>query len=172
MRKVTLLLVLTASIFFSCNDDNDSIQDIDNLDGINTEINTERFEIFSGEWILLDITLNSGTKLTPPTSVDISFSIEENDSIINYNLDGTSTCNLYGGKLLSLNNNKISFEQLYSTEILCEGDLNTFEMTYFEYLFKSEAYMINGGTLTLSCDNNTINFQRQNNENKSRVYLK
>ncbi len=166
MRKVTLSLILITSIFFSCNDENDSIQDIDNLDGINIEINAERFEIFSGEWILLDITSNSGTKLIPPALVNISFSIEENDSIINYNLDGTSTCNLYGGELLSLNNSKISFEQLYSTEMLCEEDLNTFEIKYFEYLFKSDAYLINGDTLTLSSDDKVmINFQKQNNEN-------
>ncbi|WP_281987032.1 META domain-containing protein [Aquimarina aggregata] len=158
MKKI-ILLVLTISTLFSCSDEFE--QDKDDINAINFEIDSKKFEAFDGNWILTNISLNSEIKLIPPSIVNIDFSIDEESSTINYNLNGTSTCNQYGGKFLSLESNKLSFEQLYSTEILCESDLNNFETQYFELLFKTEQYSIQEGMLTLfSMDNATIIFER------------
>lgn len=168
MKKLPLLIssALLVISLFSCSNENELEQNTDNINATNIEVSTEKFEIFSGNWILKDIALNSEIKLIPPSTVNIEFSKEENDSIINYVLNGSSTCNLYGGKFLSLGSNTISFEQLYNTEILCEDDLNNFEVNYFELLFKSEEYSIEGSMLTLfSIDNVTINYERSKGNN-------
>jgi len=154
-----MFIVLTILTLFSCSDEFE--QSKDDLNVINFEIDSNKFEVFDGNWILTNISINTGTKLIPPNVVTINFSKEGVDSTINYNLDGISTCNQYGGKFLSLNSNKLSFEQLYSTEIFCESDLNNFETQYFELLFKSEGYSIKEDVLTLfSMDNTMILFER------------
>ncbi|NAS29551.1 META domain-containing protein [Flavobacteriaceae bacterium R38] len=162
---VLLLSIVTFLMFSSCSEENEIEPDVDvnnSDDAVTAIINTEQFEMLSGDWVLNTINLSSGTELTPPSLVSISFSKEESDTVT-YELNGVSTCNLYGGELLSLNNDKISFEELYSTDQLCEEELNNFEATYFELLYRSERYTINNDQLILFIEDGvSINFERSN----------
>ncbi|HCY83005.1 MAG TPA: hypothetical protein DHV22_16110 [Xanthomarina gelatinilytica] len=149
------LLFCAFLLFVSCSQENETENPV-----VNLQIDAREFETLSGIWNLEKVeTLNSGNTSTPPSSVTIDFSLED-DSEISYVLNGNSTCNQYGGQLLSLKENSISFEQLYSTDMSCSDELNAFEGEYFSALFDTEEYKIEEGRLRLYSENKVLTFFR------------
>ena len=138
----TIVLCL---VIVSCSETNDS-----EIQATNASIKVEQFEMLSGNWELVDITTGEGTIVLPPTQVNVIFSESENESNNVFLLDGQSTCNQYGGELTALDDKTIEFEQLYSTEMLCEDAiLNDFEIQYYSWLFDAKEYHLEGNTLYL-----------------------
>lgn len=149
------LLFCAFLLLISCSQENETENPVANF-----QIDAGEFETLSGLWNLEKVeTLNSGDTSTPPSSVTIDFSLED-DSEISYLLNGISTCNQYGGKLLSLKENSISFEQLYSTDMLCSDELNAFEGEYFSALFDTKEYKLEEGRLKLYSENEVLTFVR------------
>ncbi len=154
MKNLSLLF-FAFLLLISCSQESEAENPLANL-----QIDTKEFETLSGLWNLEKIeTLNSGENSTPPSSVTINFSLEEGSEIV-YALSGNSTCNQYGGQLLSLKENSISFEQLYSTDMLCSNELNAFEEEYLAALFGTDEYKLEEGKLKLRSENEVLIFIR------------
>ena len=149
--KKSVLGFLIILLISSCSNESDTDPNTTNdtdLTVVNSKINPEVFNSFIGNWELVAITVSDGTQIVSPVTVTIIFSNDESEG--NFLLNGKSTCNLYGGAFTSLANGSVTFQELYSTEQLCEDSaLNDFEIEYWEWLYNTNSYRIENDSLRL-----------------------
>ncbi len=154
MKNLSLLF-FAFLLLISCSQESEAENPLANL-----QIDTKEFETLSGLWNLEKIELlNSGDTLISPSSVTINFFFN-NDSEDIFRLNGIVSCDLYGGKLLSLNKSSISIGELHSTDMLCSNELNAFKEEYLAALFGTDEYKLEEGKLKLRSENEVLIFIR------------
>ncbi|MGB5820970.1 MAG: META domain-containing protein [Saonia sp.] len=152
MKKLSFL-ICAFLLSVSCSENEDA-----NLKNVNLQVDAMKFETLTGVWNLESLVTEN--TLVPPSPVTVDFSLDDGSEVV-YALNGISSCNQYGGELVALTENSISFKQLYSTDMLCSEELNTFESQYFNVLFDTEKYSIEDGKLKLQSGNTILTFYRE-----------
>ena len=106
-------------------------------------------DLKSGSWLLTSL---DGSAPVTGSSITLNF---DKDS-----LGGSAGCNSYGGEY-KLRGEKLSLNNVYSTEMYCEAaGLMDQEAYYLELLSKVESVSITGDTLTLTTSSGeTLEFE-------------
>ncbi|TNE68564.1 MAG: META domain-containing protein [Bacteroidetes bacterium] len=89
-------------------------------------------------------TLISVNGKTVPDSVVATLYLSPTQPVCN----GSGGCNVYGADYM-LSDNTLTFDNLISTEIACQGKMN-WEMEFFHALLNCQTYTIQDGELRLS----------------------
>lgn len=141
----TIIYTLLIFITFSSCDDN---------------VNPDTIDPFLGAWELKNVLIDGEVISTPPTKITIIFSEKVNNLVFN----GQSTCNFYGGDVITLTAKKdISLSAMYSTEMACSPDLlNMYENDYYKWLDQANQYDIEDHKLVLSFEKTYLNFEKVN----------
>jgi len=103
----------------------------------------------AGTWKL--VSYGSASNQTPAVS-DVDTSIEFKDGQVNGNVG----CNGFGGKY-EVDGDRITFSEVVSTLMFCEGPVGDQELGTLAVLRESATYVLDGDTLTLtSADGNAM----------------
>ena len=128
----------------------------------NDDTNVKINDALLGTWELKTVISLPDLIGEPPQSskVSITFLNDEGSFIFN----GNSTCNQYGGQIVKLTKDEISFSEIFATEIACSDALLTnFEEGYFQSIAKVNQYKIENNTLILSFSGVELTFEKDNN---------
>jgi heat shock protein HslJ len=103
----------------------------------------------TGTWSLVSYGLASEQK---PAAADVDTSIEFKDG----QMTGNVGCNGFGGKY-EVDGDKITFSEVMSTLMFCEGPVGDQELGTLAVLRESATYALDGDTLTItSADDNSM----------------
>ncbi len=89
-----------------------------------------------------------------PQGTDVTITFEEGDQV-----SGSAGCNSYGGTY-SIDGNTITFSQIISTLMACQGEgVMALESTFLDALNAGGTFDVQGNTLTIDASNGTtLNF--------------
>lgn len=102
-----------------------------------------------GTWKL--VSYGSASNQTP-AAADVDTSVEFKDGLVNGNVG----CNGFGGNY-EVDGDKITFSEVVSTLMFCEGPVGDQEMTTLNVLHETASFALDGDTLTLtSADGSSV----------------
>ncbi len=123
---ITLLSIGITTLLLSCT--------------ANKKISTPAIPLYETKWSLKKIYTDAGTE-NVHTKAFIKF-VELNKSA-----GGNGSCNSFGSSI-TINNNEISFKNIFSTKMYCEEVQKT-EDSFFKQLEKATRFEIKGNILSL-----------------------
>lgn len=106
-----------------------------------------------GDWIATSAE-SGGVTVGLLPGWDVSMSIAGDE------ITGTAACNGYGGTVAIGDDGSFSVGEVAMTEMGCQPDVQALEQAFAAALFEFDAYVVDGGTLTLSGGGHEWTFER------------
>ena len=123
----------------------------------NEEPNIQNLEPFIGTWELQSFIYQGDIAIAVPSEVTITFS----DEVSPLTFNGYSSCNNYGGDVPKITTERISFSDIFSTEIGCSEEIGSFESFYYDTLGKINQYSFENDQLVLFYENTYLGFSKR-----------